>query len=697
MLLFRRNLLVRQSTATDCGAAALAMLLRRLGVHAEYAAVRETTGWSRDGLSAHALVSAGGRLGVPLRGVAVGTTDIRAIPAPAILHWEDSHFVVLNRWRLGAAEVLDPLLGCRLLRDADLRRSFSGTAIIPSVDGNPLRVARVAPRRSKRGTAGQSPKDSPVGGHAEVLVDFVWECLCLVPVLVVACVLALYEHGGSDARFTGDLGMSMAASVVMVLVAAAMLTRASARERIVARRTRGRLRAWGELVSAVPLTMLAQRKWKDFVGSTTTVGEIVRGRRALAAGAAEVTVSGLGLAVLVWPSLPLLILGVGDLLLLLLGRRTATLRTQAVAQFRASKSRGLLKLAVTNAWTRRLSAGDQALVERWRMLIDAEGSLLADHRMGHAVVAGLTASTELLCMLALVLSLRVAVRGAHYGWETALIACAAAQWHLMALRRLISATAGVSHLEAHVSHIREISESLPTSKYEAAPTRRWDGSPGLSLRLRDIHFRYDADSSWLLSGIDLTIPAGQVVGIVGGPGSGKSTLAHVALGLLEASSGAVIVDGEQVSGARRHALLVSGVVPNVEIEAIDGTVAENVRLGVPDLEDSAMIAACEAVGLRAFIESLPLGYQTPVRDNGRNFSSSERMLLLLARAVASGAPVLVLDSICVRFDPLTSERVWSGIRSLGRTVLFVTNDPAELRFADQRYLLTGGRVTGTGA
>ncbi|MFI0778363.1 ABC transporter ATP-binding protein [Streptomyces sp. NPDC021212] len=213
----------------------------------------------------------------------------------------------------------------------------------------------------------------------------------------------------------------------------------------------------------------------------------------------------------------------------------------------------------------------------------------------------------------------------------------------------------------------------------------------------DVHFRY-GDGEEALSGIDLTIPAGQTVAFVGETGAGKSTLVKLVARFYDPTSGAVRVDGTDLREldltAYRNRL---GVVPQ-EPYLFPGTVRDAIAYGRPGASDAEVEAAARAVGAHAMVASLDGGYLHAVSERGRNLSAGQRQLIALARAELVNPDILLLDEATAALDLATEGLVNQATDRLAgrRTTLVVAHRLTTAARADRVVVLDHGRVVEDG-
>ncbi|HEX2129657.1 MAG TPA: ABC transporter ATP-binding protein [Solirubrobacterales bacterium] len=208
----------------------------------------------------------------------------------------------------------------------------------------------------------------------------------------------------------------------------------------------------------------------------------------------------------------------------------------------------------------------------------------------------------------------------------------------------------------------------------------------------------EAEQGWALADVDLHVPAGQTVALVGETGAGKSTLAKLIARFYDPQRGRVLVDGHDLRDLSAHALRSQlGIVPQ-EGFLFSGTIRENIAFGRPGASDDEIRAAAAAVGADRFIDQLADGYETEVGERGAHMSAGQRQLVAFARALLAEPRILILDEATSNVDVRTERVIEEGLGRLlhGRTAIVIAHRLSTIRRAGRIVVLEHGRIAETG-
>ena len=220
---------------------------------------------------------------------------------------------------------------------------------------------------------------------------------------------------------------------------------------------------------------------------------------------------------------------------------------------------------------------------------------------------------------------------------------------------------------------------------------------GGAIALKGVSFGYDEERP-ILKGIDLDVPAGETVAIVGSSGSGKSTIGRLLFRFYDVNSGRLTIDGQDVRDVTQESLHAQiGVVPQDTV-LFNDTVYYNIAYGRPEATRDQVIAAAKSAKIHDFIESLPDGYDTTVGERGLKLSGGEKQRVGIARTLLKNPPILLLDEATSALDTETELEIQAELEQMGegRTVITIAHRLSTIADADKIVVLEDGHVVEQG-
>ena len=250
-----------------------------------------------------------------------------------------------------------------------------------------------------------------------------------------------------------------------------------------------------------------------------------------------------------------------------------------------------------------------------------------------------------------------------------------------------------SRAQVSAQRINEVLDSVPSIE---GGTSRESPSDG-SVSFRGVSFAYPgASGPPALADIDLDIPAGGHVAVLGSTGSGKTTLLHLVPRFHDATGGAVLVGGRDVRDYALDPLRGSIGLVMQDIRLFSGTIAENLRWGRADATQEDIERATRIAQAHEFIQSLPQGYDTPVAEGGTTLSGGQRQRIAIARALVRQPKILLFDDCTSALDTVTERRLLDALRRelRGVTVVRIAQRVSSVTDADRIVVLDNGRIVG---
>lgn len=219
-----------------------------------------------------------------------------------------------------------------------------------------------------------------------------------------------------------------------------------------------------------------------------------------------------------------------------------------------------------------------------------------------------------------------------------------------------------------------------------------------SVRFEDVAFRYEEANGEALSGVSFTAAPGTVTALVGPSGAGKTTVARLIPRFWDVTRGRVLVGGADVRDLTPDVLMQQVAFVFQDTFLFSGTLADNIRLGVPDATMEDVRSAAKAAQAHDFIRALPDGYETPVGERGVFLSGGQRQRITIARAILQNRPILVLDEATAFADPENEAALVQALSALMRhkTVILIAHRLSTIRDADRILVFDRGRLAETG-
>ncbi|GIH94142.1 peptidase domain-containing ABC transporter [Planobispora siamensis] len=687
----KRVPVVLQNTATECGAACLAMVLSHHGHRASLQEITDRLRIGRDGLSAKALLEGARECGLKARAFSLSPADLARVPMPAVVHWEFNHFVVVERWSPDRVDVVDPARGRRRLTAEEFDEGFTG--VLLAFEPGP----GFQPGRSSAGTAWRRQFLRTLlvrrkGLLAQVvLASLLLQLLGLaLPLFSEALVDRVLPAGDGGLLTMIGLGLALAAVTQFAVGCLRSVLLVSVRAGADAELTEGVV---SHLV-ALPYRYFTQRGKGDLVaraGSVAVLREMLTGQ-VLSALLDGPLALGYLVLVFVWdPVVGACLLGFAALqvlLLLLTARRVNRLTQEELSAFSATQSQ--LVQAIGGIETLKASGAEHRAVEQWSAHFTDQ--LNADVRGGltQGLLDAALGALRLLAPLALlwVGAWRVLDGELTLGALLALNALAVAA--LTPIAALMSSLQGLQQAGAHFDRLSDIlaSEPEPAAGIEVVRLRG-------SIELHGVGFRHDPRGPWTLRGISVKIRAGQKVALVGPSGAGKSTLARLLLALYTPTEGQVSYDGVPLPQLNLRSLRNQFGVVNQDPSLFTGSIRENIALNDPGAPMERIVEAAELACLHEEICAMPMGYETMLVEGG-GLSGGQRQRLALARALLARPKILLLDEATSHLDSTTEAQIESNLGWLTQTRIVIAHRLSTVKDADLILVVDDGEIVERG-
>ena len=695
---FRRFPFIRQHDETDCAAACLGMVCKHFGMPIGLNKLREMTNVSAQGASLAGLAEAAETLGFVTQGVRTGFENLKLVNLPVIVHWEGNHFVVLFRVSDDYVMVADPALGVKKLSIEAFERGWTGVALRMTYTD---RVADNEPTRTSFRRFW--PLVRPYTG-------------VLVEVLLASLVMSLF--GLASPIFTQtivdrvlvhqDRELLNLMLVGMVVVALFQMATSALRTYLIAfvssRLSITMLSRFYRHLLNLPMRFFALRRVGDLTtrfGENSTIQGLLTGTTISVVLDVVMLFVYLGLMLYYNARLTLVVLAFMPLSVILTLIYTPILKSLSQRAFLAEVEQSSVLIDSLHG----IDAVKTASVERdtrWKW----------EERFTKQIQVGLH-GTKIGMVFGSVGGLMNLFSSTFILWygATLVIDGELSVGQLMAFNAMIGNVTGpilgLIGLWPEVQEARIALDRL-NDIYETPMEASRHGDNAVTLKqvsgkivLEKVFFRYGGgpEEPYVLNDINLEVEPGQKVAIVGRSGAGKTTLVKLIPRLFDPTDGRVMLDGIDLRDFDPGSLRRQVGMVLQDPFMFGGTIADNIALGVEDLDMDRMLEVSRLAHLHEVVEEMPIGYETKVGEQGIGLSGGQRQRVAIARALYHDPRILIFDEATNALDTESEHAIREGLAEMlgDRTAFVIAHRLSTIRDADAIVVLDRGHIVETGS
>ena len=687
---------VRQIDEMDCGAASLSMVCRHFGRKISLTRIRQVVHTSTEGTSLRGLCQGATALGLAARSVKASKGNVDQMPLPAIIHWENYHWVVLFKVNDSQAWIADPATRVRRISRQELDEKWNGyAALFDYADAFELTPET---KTSISWLTRFLRPFSAVFAKAFGLAVIVSGLQMILPVFTQVIVdSVLVEHDSSL------LAMMIGAMlVVLTFMTLAMLVQRYLLSFVAVRIDSTSLDFITRRLLDLPISYFSTRKTGDIQRRILGARQVreflvlngVNGLTAVAQIAAAIA-----LMTLYSPVLALVFLAVAPLYAVLMKYSSKRLRPMfdELEESYGKYSSHQID-AIKGIETVKALGAESSLREK---MLDEFHSLAHKQFRSSFILMNYEGAVQVVGFLSLTMFLFFGAQQVMNGSMT--IGSMVAFNSLVAMANapiltLLSMWDNWQLATVLLSRLNDIFESEPeqgTDHSHLKPVRTLEGR----IEFENVSFQYGGpDSPKILENISVQIPAGKCIAIVGRSGSGKTTFVKCLAGMQEVTDGKITFDGIEQKRLRYRDLRRQIGFVLQENYLFDDTIAKNIAFGEEEPDMDRVAWAAKVANAHEFIQRLPLGSDTRVGETGIALSGGQRQRIAIARAVYNKPPILVFDEATSSLDTESEKAVKENMDQLlkGRTSFVIAHRLSTIRDADLILVLEKGKIVERG-
>lgn len=680
--------IILQTEVAECGLASVAMVANYYGHKFDLSSLRRKFSTSSKGATLHGLIQLADNIQLSSRPLRLELHELSQLKTPCILHWDLNHFVVLKEVKGNKITIHDPALGVRVYSLDVVSKHFTGVALelTPTPDFKPEKIARKAKL---------SDFWSRIRGVKRVLIQVLVLSLLLQ---VFAIISPFYmQLVIDDVVISQDLELLLVLAMGFGLVMLINIVVTALRSMVILfMGTQLSIQMAANLfrhLLKLPMNYFEKRHIGDVV---SRFGSLENVKQLLTTGLIEAVVDGvmaIGLLVMMFvysTALGFIVLGTVILyvaLRLLLYRPFHQLNEeQIVAHAKQSSNfmetvRGIQSIKLFGNEAQRQTVWQNHYADTMNA-----GIKIGKLNITYSLLNGLLFGLENIIVI------YIAATQVIGGFMTVGMLYAFMSYKLQFTSKSSALVDKIIQFKMLSLHMERIGDIILEEKENFAEGHEpMEGAVG-EILLNKISFRYSGNEPSILDNLSYRIKAGESIAIVGSSGSGKTTLLKVMLGLLEPTSGKVMLDGRDIHhiGLRNYRDVIGTVMQNDQL--LSGSIAENICFFAPDFDIKTIKSCAKMAAVHEDIMQMPMAYNTLIGDMGSSLSGGQKQRLLLARALYKQPRILFLDEATSHLDIALEKVVNETIKKLNITRVTIAHRPETIAMADHVVTLSKGKL-----
>ena len=679
---------VMQMEVVECGAASLTMILAHYGKWLPLEEVRAACGVSRDGSSAKMILQAARNYGLDAKGFRMSPEALEG-KQPAIIHWNFEHFVVFRGFdRKGRACINDPGIGPVKWPMEEFRKHYTGVCL----------TFEPTEKFEKGGqqTSILSYMKKNLNGVSEAFwLTFSFALMGAFVALLSPLFTRIFLDeilSGKNADWVKWFFIGMGALAVFQFFVVLLQSRYT--KRVAGALALKSNKDYLRHLLRLPMSYFAMRHVGDLQQRMHLNQEITNSLiEVLAPQVINIGLLVLYLFLMFSYSFWLTIIGfVAAGVNLAIVHYFANLRINLIRSMEQSEGQYFSATisCIDNMESIKAAGAETGFFKYWSGLWAHKFNVNANADKQQAQMALLPVMANALCSVAvLVLGAYLILQGdltvgmlmAFQGFMGSFLA---------PVNELVNGSQKIVEMRSQMERVEDVMK-YPEDHRESEK-EILQGKLGGLLEMKHVTFGYSPIQPPLIEDFNLRVEPGHSVALVGPSGCGKSTLAKLISGLYKPWSGEILFDGRPIESIPNEELTNSVAVIDQNVVLFDDTIAQNIRMWDPSIEDFTLMMACNDAEIRADIVGRPDGFDTKIVKGGQNFSGGQRQRFEIATALAREPIVLIMDEATSALDPKTEDEVMKRIRRMGPTQVIVAHRLSTIRDCDEIIVMDQGKI-----
>ena len=679
---------VMQMEVVECGAASLTMILAHYGKWLPLEEVRAACGVSRDGSSAKMILQAARNYGLDAKGFRMSPEALEG-KQPAIIHWNFEHFVVFRGFdRKGRACINDPGIGPVKWPMEEFRKHYTGVCL----------TFEPTEKFEKGGqqTSILSYMKKNLNGVSEAFwLTFSFALMGAFVALLSPLFTRIFLDeilSGKNADWVKWFFIGMGALAVFQFFVVLLQSRYT--KRVAGALALKSNKDYLRHLLRLPMSYFAMRHVGDLQQRMHLNQEITNSLiEVLAPQVINIGLLVLYLFLMFSYSFWLTIIGfVAAGVNLAIVHYFANFRINLIRSMEQSEGQYFSATisCIDNMESIKAAGAETGFFKYWSGLWAHKFNVNANADKQQAQMALLPVLANALCSVAvLVLGAYLILQGdltvgmlmAFQGFMGSFLA---------PVNELVNGSQKIVEMRSQMERVEDVMKY--PEDHRDSEKEILQGKLGGLLEMKHVTFGYSPIQPPLIEDFNLRVEPGHSVALVGPSGCGKSTLAKLISGLYKPWSGEILFDGRPIESIPNEELTNSVAVIDQNVVLFDDTIAQNIRMWDPSIEDFTLMMACNDAEIRADIVSRPEGFDTKIVKGGQNFSGGQRQRFEIATALAREPIVLIMDEATSALDPKTEDEVMKRIRRMGPTQIIVAHRLSTIRDCDEIIVMDQGKI-----